>query len=177
MSSCSDTEESSGDIADGGTDTEDDDDDFMLLYLALQCMDGGSGMNKPRTIPPKTGIQWVERQLQDSDDCYDMFRMRRTVFRRLHETLVNDYGLTSSKEICSKEALGMFLWMCGAPQSVRQAKNKFHPSKETISRKFGEVLQSINRMAADIIKPKDSQFTTMHAKLLEDRFGLISRIA
>lgn len=25
--------ESSGDIADGGTDTEDDDDDFMVLYL------------------------------------------------------------------------------------------------------------------------------------------------
>jgi hypothetical protein len=97
--------ESSGDIADGGTDTEDDDDDFMVLYLALQCMDGGSGMNKPRTIPPETGIQWVERQLQDSDDCYDMFRMRRTVFRRLHETLVNDYGLTSSKEVCSMEAL------------------------------------------------------------------------
>jgi hypothetical protein len=151
--------ESSVDIADGGTDTEDDDDDdFMVLYLALQCMDGGSGMNKPRTTPPETGIQWVERQLQDSDDCYDMFRMRRTVFRRLHETLVNDYGLTSSKEVCSKEALGMFLWMCGAPQSLRQAKNKFHHSKETISRKFGEVLQSINRMAADIIKPKPSVY-------------------
>ena len=56
MSSCSDTKESSGDIADGGSDTEDDDDDFMLLYLALQCMDGGSGMNKPRTIPPETRI-------------------------------------------------------------------------------------------------------------------------
>lgn len=25
--------ESSGDIADGGTDTKDDDDDFMVLYL------------------------------------------------------------------------------------------------------------------------------------------------
>ena len=81
---------------DGGTDT---DDDFMVVYLALQSIDGhdGSGTNKKtRSLPLETGIQWVERQLLDSDDCYDMFRMRRTVFRMLHETLVNEYGLTST---------------------------------------------------------------------------------
>ncbi|WVZ58088.1 hypothetical protein U9M48_008395 [Paspalum notatum var. saurae] len=72
------------------SDGTDDDDDFMAAYIALQCMDGNGGysMNKKtRTLPVETGIQWVQRQLQDSDDCCDMFRMRRTVFRRLHETL------------------------------------------------------------------------------------------
>ena len=88
----------------------------------------------------------------------------------LHETLVNEYGLTSTREVSSKEALGMFLWMCGAPQSFRQAKNKFHHSPETISRKFTEVLESINRMAADILKPNDPEFKSVHPKLREDRF-------
>jgi hypothetical protein len=45
------------------------------------------------------------------------------VFYNLHEVLVNSYGLTSSDEMMSIEALDMFLWMCGAPQSVRQAKH------------------------------------------------------
>jgi len=155
---------------DGGTDT---DDDFMVVFLALQSIDGhdGSGTNKnTRSLPLETGIQWVERQLLDSDDCYDMFRMRRTVFRMLHETLVNEYGLTSTREVSSKEALGMFLWMCDAPQSFRQAKNKFHHSPETISRKFTEVLESINRMVADILKPNDPEFKYVHPKLREDRF-------
>jgi hypothetical protein len=44
----------------------------------------------------ETGIQWVERNLQSSDDCYDMFRMQQTIFRRRHETMVNNYGLLAS---------------------------------------------------------------------------------
>ena len=63
----------------------------------------------------ETGIQWVERTLQSSDDCYDMFRMRQTVFRRLHETMVNDYGLLASRGVSMKEALAIFLWACGPP--------------------------------------------------------------
>jgi hypothetical protein len=39
-----------------------------------------------------------------------MFRMRRTVFRRLHETLVTNYGLVASHGVSTKEALAMFLW-------------------------------------------------------------------
>jgi hypothetical protein len=52
-----------------------------------------------------------------------MFRMRRSVFYNLREVLVNSYGLTSSNEMMSIEALNMFLWMCSAPQSFRQAKH------------------------------------------------------
>ena len=56
------------------------------------------------------GIQWVEWTLESSDDCYDMFRMCYTVFHRLHETLVTNYGLVASRGVSTKEALAMFLW-------------------------------------------------------------------
>jgi hypothetical protein len=75
-----------------------------------------------------SGIQCVEITLQDPEKCYNMFRMRRSGFLRLHDTLVDDYGLKPSKKMCTKEALGMSLWTCGAPQSFRQVKNKFKHS-------------------------------------------------
>jgi hypothetical protein len=62
----------------------------------------------------------------------------------LHDELIDKYGLRSSNEMCSIEALGMFLWMCGASQSVHQAKHIFTHSKETLSWWFTEVLESVN---------------------------------
>ena len=69
----------------------------------------------------------------------------------------------------SVEALGMFLWMCGGPQSFITAENIFKRSTETISRKFNEVLESVNLLAGDIIKPKDPQFRTVHPRLQDDQ--------
>jgi hypothetical protein len=43
------------------------------------------------------------------------FRMIMSVFYMFHDELIDKYGLRSSNEMCSIEALGMFLWMCGAP--------------------------------------------------------------
>ncbi|XP_072148458.1 uncharacterized protein [Setaria viridis] len=152
--------------------SDDTDDDYIVAMLGLDYM-ASSGMNKKKittTIARMTGIQWVELQLQDPVECFNMFRMRRSVFLSLHDTLVQDYGLRSSIQFCSKEALGMFLCACGAPQSFRQCKNNFHRSLETVSRKFEEVLESIMRLAVDIVRPKDPQFSTIHPKLQEARF-------
>ena len=89
-----------------------DDDDFMVAYIALECM-GSTGRKKaeiPMTIPTMTGIQWVEITLQNPTECYNMFRMRRSVFLHLHNTLVQDYALRASRGMCTKEALASF---CG----------------------------------------------------------------
>jgi len=153
--------------------SDDDDDDFMVAMVALEWMASGNLHKKTihnSSLPVMTGIQWVELTLQNSVDCYDMFRMRRSVFLRLHDTLVQNYGLKSNRVFCSKEALGMFLWACGAPQSFRQCRNKFRRSLETISRKFAAVLDSIMRLAFDIVRPKDPHFGTIHPRLQEARF-------
>ena len=72
-----------------------------------------------RRKPLVTELQWVERTLGDRNRCYNMFRMSPTMFHPLHDLLVESYGLKSSTKSTSMEALGMFLWMLGAPQSVR----------------------------------------------------------
>jgi hypothetical protein len=56
------------------------------------------------------------------------------------------------------EALGMFLWMLGAPQSVRQAENRFERSLGIIHNNFEKVLQCVVKQAADIIKLVDPEF-------------------
>jgi hypothetical protein len=63
-----------------------------------------------------------------------MFRMQPHVFELLHERLVQSYGLKSTIRMTSREALGMFLWILGPPQPVRQVWDRFVRSMETISR-------------------------------------------
>jgi hypothetical protein len=51
--------------------------------------------------------------------------MSRDVFDKLLSTLVENYGLMSTRVMSYVEALGMFVWMCGVPQSFVQVKNIF----------------------------------------------------
>jgi len=71
----------------------------------------------------------------------------------------------------SIEALAMFLWIVGAPQSIRQAANRFERSQETISRKFEEVLHCVYNMSAEIIKPRDPGFITVHPRVQAPQFS------
>jgi hypothetical protein len=89
------------------------------------------------------GFDWVMRTLNDPNKCYEMLRMSRPLFDRLHDLLVSSYGLASSSKMTSIEALAMFLWTVGAPQSFVQVKNQFQRSKETITRKVNEVLDCV----------------------------------
>jgi hypothetical protein len=106
------------------SDSDSDDDDFMVVYAGLELMADNydSCANKARTVHVMSGIVWAEIQLTDRDKCYETFRMRKSVFHLLHETLVSHYGLQSTRELCSKEALAIFLWTLGAPQSNRTVK-------------------------------------------------------
>ena len=160
--------------------SSDDDDDFMVAMVALDWMASGNLHKKTidnSSLPIMTGLQWVEVTLHNPVDCYDMFRMRRSVFLWLHDTLVQNYGLRSSRRYTSKEALRIFLWACGSPQSFRQCRNKFRRSLETASRKFAEVLESIMRLAFDIVRPKihNLEQSILNCKRLDS--GRISKIA
>ncbi|WVZ65976.1 hypothetical protein U9M48_015256, partial [Paspalum notatum var. saurae] len=118
-----------------------------------------------------SGLEWVTSTLENPKDCFDMFRMSKDLFYRLHDVLVSSYGLKSTKKMGSVESLAMFLWMVGAPQSVRQAENRFERSAETISRKFNDVLHCLYKLSADIVKPKDPEFKDVHPKLKSARYS------
>jgi len=145
---------------------------FEAVAEGLGMFNTENYLNKStRKVPIMSGYDWAMQTFSDPKECYEMFRMSRPLFDRLHDLLVSSYDLISSSKMTSIEALGMFLWTVGAPQSFVQVKNRFKRSKETISRKFDEVLDCVYRMAKEVVKPIDPNFTTPHPKLLSDSFA------
>jgi hypothetical protein len=118
-----------------------------------------------------TGYEWVTTTMSQPKACYKMFRLRRPVFDNLHEALTRNYGLQSTTGMSSIECLAMFLWTVGGTQSIRQVENRFERSTETINRKFNHVLNCLNRLVVDNIKPKDPQFSMVHSRLQEAQFS------
>jgi hypothetical protein len=124
----------------------------------------------PQRIPQQTGNEWVHEQLADRKMCYKMFRMYPDVFHKLHNLLVTNYGLISSRYMGSVECLGMFLWTVGAPQSFSQVQNHFSRSLETVHRKFHMVLNCLYKLGKDNIKPVDRTFKDVHPRLQDAHF-------
>ena len=148
-----------------------DDDEDCILGMYQYAMHIDKHLNRAEYRQPvETGLEWVQRKLRDTRSCYNMFRISPSMFHHLHDTLVQSYGLKSNSKSTSIESLGMFLWMVGAPQSVRQADDRFERSMGTVSRLFDKVLKCLVKLAADIIKPVDAAFTTMHPRLRQRRF-------
>jgi hypothetical protein len=123
-----------------------------------------------RMTAPESGQEWVMRNLADQTECYKLFRMTPPMFYKLHDLLVQSYGLKSTSKCNSIEAVGMFLWMVGASQSVRQVDNRLQRSLETVHRNFGKILKCLVKLAADIIRPVDPEFKTIHRRLQCPRF-------
>jgi hypothetical protein len=115
-------------------------------------------------------MDWVNRCFAGHPKYfYKMFQMNSDIFMSLHDLLVSNYGLKSSRNVSSVESLAMFLWIVGGPQSFSQVKNRFERSLWTIHMKFKEVLLSLRKLGKDNIKPRDCTFSTEHAKV-QDHF-------
>lgn len=84
-------------------------------------------------IPALTGAQWMERNLFFSWRCNNNLRMSPEAFLHLHDMLL-PYGLRSTRECGSKEALGLFIWTCAHGSAVRESQDRFERSLDTISR-------------------------------------------
>ena len=93
----------------------------------------------------------------------------------LHDILVDKYGLQSTKQMSSIESLALFLYMVGAPASNSQAADRFERSVFTVCNKFHHVLDCVDYMAGDYIRPNDPTFTEVHEKLQPDS-SLISKM-
>ena len=55
---------------------------------------------------------------------------------------------------------------------MRQADNMFERSLGTCSNKFDKVLDSVMKLATDIVRPKDPEFITVHRRLQSSQFAL-----
>ena len=150
------------------------DDEIELAYL-YGMYDYAAHIDKyynkaPYRQPKLSGLEWVQLKLGSAYSCYNMFRVTPELFYRLHDLLVDTYGLKSTQKSTSLEALGLFLWVLGAPQSVRQAEDRFERSLATVHSLLHRVLKVVLKLGADIIKPRDPQFRTRHPRVRNPRF-------
>jgi hypothetical protein len=149
----------------------DDHDDGLIFGMYQYAFHIDKYMNRAEYRQPKvTGFEWVQDKLASDKQCYNMFRMNPSMFYSLHDLLVDKYGLKSSPKSSTIEVLGLFLWMVGSPQSVRQAEDRFERSLGVVSNLFNKVLKCMVKLAAYNIKPVDPYFTTVHDRLRSPRF-------
>src|SRR5438105_14178007 len=127
-------------------------------------------MGSSTTIPAQSRYEFVMNHLNNAIECHNTFRMAAETFHSLHHQLVHNYGLPSTRGMASIEALGMFLWMVGGPQSFSSAYVIFSRSKDTIHRKFREVLKYICALCGHVIRPADPTFTQPHSSVQDARF-------
>jgi hypothetical protein len=90
----------------------DETEDFRFLYGMFQnaihidkyCnREVGIGMS---------GFDWVQRKMANRKACYTIFRMIQSLLNRLHDLLVDNYGLKPSPKSSSLEALACsFGWL------------------------------------------------------------------
>ena len=119
----------------------------------------------PARVPIQSGYSWTMELLKTPKGSHKMFKMNATLFYKLHHLLVSTYGLESSIHMSFIESLAIFLVVCGHGWSNTALQNTFKHSGETLSRKIGEVLDSIVAMCKDYIRPNDPKFSTTHTRI------------
>ena len=92
---------------DGGS-TSSSEDELLLMarhnlkwtqeFIALMAPIFGMYFDKyfiklPPWVDGESGMQWVQRTLARDNSCYNMFWVERPLFNRLHNTLIQSYGL------------------------------------------------------------------------------------
>ncbi|KAL4393555.1 hypothetical protein AHAS_Ahas02G0063700 [Arachis hypogaea] len=84
--------------------------------------------------------------------------MRRSMFNRLCNDLVLNYGLKSTRGVSGEEIVTIFLYMLGQGASYRMLEERFQHSVETIFHQFHHVLSCVKKLAKNIIRPIDPSF-------------------
>jgi hypothetical protein len=117
---------------------DDDDEETTIIYGTYQYathLDKRYNRSAYR-MPKMAGLEWVELKLSNETFCYNMFTMTPAMFYRLHNLLTERYGLKNTRKSTSIEDVGMFLWILGVPQSVRQVEDIFERSFGTVHTMF-----------------------------------------
>lgn len=94
--------------------------------------------------------------------------MNQSTFRSLCKILSEKYGLVESFNIYLEESVAMFLEMVGQDLTIRAIAERYQHSSETVDRKIDEVLSSVLKLAADIVKPTRNEFASASPFLVDN---------
>ncbi|KAM3318532.1 hypothetical protein ACQJBY_035974 [Aegilops geniculata] len=143
------------------------------IYAGASTLAGKYCDNYLIKADPRTsilsGFGWLQETVSTPGETYTMLKMNARLFFQLHDLLVKRYEFKSTCFVSSYEALAIFLWTLGGCESNRRTQNRFKHSGDTVHRKFHEVLLCVIKMAADYLKPKDPNFSSVHPRIRKDR--------
>ncbi|KAI8528513.1 hypothetical protein RHMOL_Rhmol12G0154100 [Rhododendron molle] len=123
-------------------------------------------VKEPCRTSALTAKEWLaELTVGHPKRMYQSFRMSKTNFFALCELLETRYGLEEGERISVQEQVAIFLWIVGQRANNRNAQERFQRSGETISRRFHNVLNSLNAMAIEWIKPWPWPRQEVHSKI------------
>ncbi|CAH2047861.1 unnamed protein product [Thlaspi arvense] len=95
-------------------------------------------------LDPECGRRYVYDLIHGHDQsCYHTIRMYPPVYIQLCEKLKEDYHLKETDNVSIHESVAIFLNICAHNLNQRYVGKIFGHSKETIERKFHEVLSNL----------------------------------
>ncbi|KAL2892396.1 putative nuclease HARBI1 [Bienertia sinuspersici] len=100
--------------------------------------------------------------------CFNMFRMTQTTFRKLVIDLESKHGLHPSERTSTLEKVGIFMFILCSGASNGEAQERFQHSGETISRIFKEVLDAMDGLLKDLLRPRDPDFKEVPSHIAND---------
>ena len=116
-----------------------------------------------------TGEKWVNELLYGyKKQCFNIFRVNQCTFHRLYMDLENKYGLQPSDMISIFEKVGLFVYVLSKGGSNREAQERCQRSSEMISRVFREVLDAMDDICKDMLKPRDPEFKDIPLEIAND---------
>ncbi|KAH1063729.1 hypothetical protein J1N35_028716 [Gossypium stocksii] len=99
--------------------------------------------------------------------CFHMFRMTQSTFHQLCMDLESKYGLFPSDRISTLENVDLFVFTLskGASNDIQE---RFQHFGEAISRILNEVLNIMDDLSRDIIRPRDLEFKEIPSQIAND---------
>ncbi|XP_010477692.1 PREDICTED: putative nuclease HARBI1 [Camelina sativa] len=125
---------------------------------------------RPMNEDPERGRRYVYELIHGHEkQCYDIIRMYPPVYIKLCEKLKEDHHLMETDEVSIQESVAIFLTICAQNGTQRYVGKIFGHSQETIGRKFHEVLNALEHMAVELLRPGPEELNQPHPKLQSDR--------
>ncbi|XP_010521713.1 PREDICTED: uncharacterized protein LOC104800545 isoform X2 [Tarenaya hassleriana] len=129
--------------------------DEMELMAAAASYYYLRGLSSPHPSNfPLTRCAFMKGFLEGpDDDCREMLRMDKRVFRKLSDTLRRKCLLRDTAGVMIEEQIAIFLNIVGHNQRNRVIQERFRHSGETISRHFNNVLKAVKSLSREILRP------------------------
>ena len=128
-------------------------------YFTLRSMKHKPKVNVNRHpgASNNAGLDYVKKLLSEPEYFFNATRLNISTFLQLKDWLIQKNTLAPERvyawSLSLEEKLVMFLWMVARGASIRDTRDRFRHSHETIHRNFHQVLNALEDLYDDFVLP------------------------